>query len=101
MTPVPPHPIVEFLRSRCGILAGQADRLIQEATRVLPFTTATFAGGTDHTPTHTRTVEQIARLLLPDDFLAALNDRELFFLALACHYHDLAMAGTEADEQTA
>jgi hypothetical protein len=39
-------------------------------------------------------------MLLPDAFLAALNDDELFFLAVACHYHDLAMAGTEADDQS-
>jgi hypothetical protein len=40
-------------------------------------------------------------MLLSDEFLAAMNNEEVFFLALACHYHDLAMAGTEADGRTA
>ena len=39
-------------------------------------------------------------MLLSDAFIATINDHELYFLALACHYHDLAMAGTEADDQT-
>lgn len=40
-------------------------------------------------------------MTLSDEFLAALTPQELFFLAVACHYHDLAMAGTEADDRTA
>jgi hypothetical protein len=39
-------------------------------------------------------------MLLSDAFLAALSNDELFFLAVACHYHDLAMAGTEADDRS-
>ena len=39
-------------------------------------------------------------MLLSDEFLSLLTDYELLFLALSCHYHDLAMAGTEADEAT-
>jgi len=38
---------------------------------------------------------------MSDEFLAALSSQELFFLAVACHYHDLALAGTEADDRTA
>ena len=33
-------------------------------------------------------------MLLQDASLSELDDHELFFLALACHFHDLAMAGT-------
>jgi hypothetical protein len=39
-------------------------------------------------------------MLLSDSFLSCLRDEELFFLAVACHYHDLAMAGTEADDRS-
>jgi hypothetical protein len=99
-SPQATHPLVEVLRSRNAALAAQADRLIAEAHRVLPFTLSTFPGGTDHTPRHTTSVEQIGRLFLPDPFIASLNEHELFFLALACHYHDLAMAGTEANDQS-
>jgi hypothetical protein len=94
------NPLVEVLRSRNANLADQAMRLIGEAHRVLEYTVSTFPGGTDHTLRHTTTVEQIGRMLLPDDFLAALTDEELFILAVACHYHDLAMAGTEADDRS-
>jgi hypothetical protein len=50
---------------------------------------------------HTTTVEQIASLLVTDGLLNALSDDELFFLLLGFHYHDLGMAGTEADNATA
>jgi hypothetical protein len=94
------HPLVEVLRTRNTGLADQAMRVIGEAHRVLDYTLSTFSGGTDHTRRHTTTVEQIGRMLLPDSFLDALTDEELFFLAVACHHHDLAMAGTEADDRT-
>jgi len=45
-------------------------------------------------------VEKIAGWLLPEELLAALSDDEIAFLILACHYHDLGMAGTEADNRT-
>jgi hypothetical protein len=95
------HPLVYALRSRDYGLADQAARLIQQSTRFLEYTLSTFPGGTDHTQRHTQTVEKIARMLLSDDFLTALSPQELFFLVVACHYHDLAMAGTEADDKTA
>jgi hypothetical protein len=94
------HPLFDVLRGRNTGLAEQAMRLIREAHRVLEYTLSTFPGGTDHTSRHTTTVEEIGRMLLPDAFLAALNDEELFFLVVACHYHDLAMAGTEADDRS-
>src|SRR5437879_5526544 len=94
------YPLVEVLRSRNAPLADQATHLIGEAHRVLEYTVSTFPGGTDHTSCHTTTVEQIGRMLLSDSFLAALTDEELFFLTIACHYHDLAMAGTEADDRS-
>src|SRR5262249_48251458 len=81
-------------------LADQAMRLIGEAHRVLDYTVSTFPSGTDHTSRHTTTVEKIGRMLLPDGFIAALGDEELFLLTVACHYHDLAMAGTEADDRS-
>jgi hypothetical protein len=94
------YPLVSTLRSRNEQLADQAVRLIGESHRLLEYTLSTFPGGTDHTYRHTTMVEQIARMFLPDAFLAALQDEELFFLAVACHYHDLAMAGTEADDKS-
>jgi hypothetical protein len=94
-------PLLAVLRDRNPGLADQAKRLIEEAHLYLPLTTSTFPSGTDHTPTHTMTVEMIARMLLSDEFLAALSDHELFFLAIACHYHDLGMVGTVSDDATA
>jgi hypothetical protein len=94
------HPLVQVLRSRNLSLASQADRLIERSSRILDYTVSTFESGTDHTFRHTCVVERIARMLLTDRFLALLSDEELFILAVACHYHDLAMAGTEADDET-
>jgi hypothetical protein len=94
------HSLLDDLQSRNERLADKARGLIRESHRYLGFTLSTFPGFTDHTSRHTTTVEQIASMFLPDAFLAALRDEELFFLAVACHYHDLAMAGTEADERT-
>jgi hypothetical protein len=94
------HPLLGVLRSRNVPLADQAMRLIRGSQRFLEYTVSTFPGGTDHTSRHTTTVERIASMVLSDAFLAALGDYELFFLAVACHYHDLAMAGTEADDRT-
>jgi hypothetical protein len=95
------HPLVNTLRLRSRVLADQAERLIEHTPRFMEYTLSTFSGGTDHTQRHTRTVERIACMVLSDEFLAALADEELFFLAVACHYHDLAMSGTEADDKTA
>ncbi|HET6251183.1 MAG TPA: hypothetical protein VFE47_26105 [Tepidisphaeraceae bacterium] len=64
----------------------------------MEYTLSTFPGGTDHTRRHTNTVEKIARMMLSDEFLASLSDEEIYFLTLACHYHDLAMAGTASDD---
>jgi hypothetical protein len=94
------HPLLHALRSRNAELADRANRLIQESPRLLEFTLSTFPGFTDHTQRHTCTVEKIGRLVLSDAFLGELTDEELFFLVVACHYHDLALAGTEADEKT-
>lgn len=92
--------MVEVLRSRDEMLARQADHLIAQAIQVLPFTISTFPTGTSHGPDHTTSVEQIALLVLSNEFLASLTDLELFFLVLACHFHDLAMSGTAADDAT-
>jgi hypothetical protein len=94
------HPLIEALRSRNLALAKQAGQLISEANRILEYTLSTFSSGTDHTARHTNAVEQIGSMFLPDPFLADITDHELFLLALACHYHDMAMAGTEADERS-
>jgi hypothetical protein len=81
-------------------LADAAAQLIARAERILEYTPSTFPEGTDHTSRHTHVVDEIARMVLPDGFLARLSDHELYFLALACHYHDLAMAGTVEDDKT-
>ncbi|MCA9086816.1 MAG: hypothetical protein KDA81_22315, partial [Planctomycetaceae bacterium] len=45
-------------------------------------------------------VEKLAGWLLPETIVAALTDDELALLIQACHFHDLGMAGTEADNLT-
>ncbi len=40
-------------------------------------------------------------MLLPDNVLSGLNSDEISLVLLACHFHDLGMAGTEADNATA
>src|SRR5215470_8129147 len=88
------HPLVHVLRSRDSVLADQAARLIRQSSRFLEFTLSTFPSGTDHTQRHTRTVEKIARMVLCDEFLAAMTSEELFFLAVACHYRSGSRYGT-------
>jgi hypothetical protein len=90
----------EVLRSRNQTLHTLAVHLVSQATPNLWHSLSTFPSGTSHTPLHTEAVEQIAGMLIPDPILAALTDDELFFLILACHYHDLGMVGTEADNET-
>jgi hypothetical protein len=46
-------------------------------------------------------VEKIAGHLYSRDMLNELTDDEIAFLILACHFHDLGMAGTEYDNQDA
>jgi hypothetical protein len=94
-------PLVAILRDRNPALANQAQRVIDEAHQQLAFAPSTFPSGTDHTHVHTTTVERIARRLMPDALISALSDDELFFLAVVCHYHDLGMVGTVADDATA
>lgn len=94
------HPLLERLKTRSLDLYNQAKEIIDRAKPLLDSTRSTFPTGTDHTSQHTTTVEQIAQLLLSDDFLNSLNEYELFFLAASCHYHDLGMSGTELDDQT-
>jgi hypothetical protein len=100
MSTSPSNPLVEVIRARDPALADRALRVILGVAPLLAYTVATFPEFTDHTSAHTNTVECIARMWLPDEFLAALDTDELFFLAVACHFHDLALAGTQADEQS-
>lgn len=92
------HPLIKKLAEVSLPLSEQAKHIIDRAKPLLENTRSTFPTGTDHTSLHTITVEVIASILLPDSFLAELNPFELFFLTASCHYHDLGMAGTEADE---
>lgn len=90
----------QALQSRNEQLLKQVESLVGKATPQLWHTWSTFQTGTKHTPEHTQTVEEIASLLLLDEVVAALKDDEIAMLILACHYHDLGMAGTEADNAT-
>ena len=97
----PPSRLREALRSRNSELHSLVLHLVGQATPILWHSIATFPSGTSHTPEHTDTVEFIAGLLLQDSVLATLTDDELLFVILACHYHDLGMVGSEADNSTA
>jgi hypothetical protein len=90
----------ECLAQRNQPVFDETQRLVNEAQPLLWHTLSTFPTGTSHTPKHTLTVEQIASMLLPDAILHQLNDDELQLLILGCHYHDLGMAGTEAENAT-
>ena len=90
----------EALRSRNEQLLKQVESLVDRVTPQLWHTWSTFQTGTKHTPEHTQSVEAIASLLLSDDAIAAMKDDEIAMLILACHFHDLGMAGTEADNAT-
>jgi hypothetical protein len=90
----------EALRSRNKQLLRQVESLVDRATPQLWHTWSTFQTGTKHTPEHTQSVEAIASLLLPNDVIAAMNEDEIALLILACHFHDLGMVGTEADNAT-
>ncbi len=94
------HPVLDLLRTRNMDLCHQAQHLITRAKEVLPHTLPTFPSGTAHGPEHTTTVERISHLIIAGDVASNLNDFELFFHVLSCHYHDLGMAGTEADNET-
>ncbi|HVC94216.1 MAG TPA: hypothetical protein VND64_11025, partial [Pirellulales bacterium] len=91
------RPLCDALRVRNALLAQRAERLILRAEEMLTRSVATFPTGTEHGPPHTRALEHIAVALLPETFLAELTGDEVFFLALACHYHDRGMVGSETD----
>ncbi|MCE9525057.1 MAG: HD domain-containing protein [Planctomycetales bacterium] len=93
------NPLCNYLASRSPTLAQKAIHIIRHAEEFLNRVVATFPTGTDHGPQHTRTVEQIAFDIIEADAATHLNEHELFFLALACHYHDLGMAGGELDNE--
>lgn len=90
----------DALRSRDPDLSTHADQLIGRAAPLLQGTLRSFPSGTDHTLSHTQMVESLASLLLTNAIITQLNDHELFFLRLSCHYHDLGMAGVDADNAT-
>src|SRR5437868_14657594 len=72
-------------------LADQAARLIQQSARFLEYTLSTFSGGTDPTQRHTRTVEKIARMVLSDEFLAALSFQRK--VCRRCHIGHVGILG--------
>jgi hypothetical protein len=92
--------IREALRSRDPSLHHRAETFIDNAVALLPHAWSTFPSGTDHGPQHTRAVEYIGGLLLPEELLRELSDDELFYLLIGFHYHDLGMVGTEAQNLT-
>ncbi|MHB0961111.1 MAG: HD domain-containing protein [Pirellulaceae bacterium] len=90
----------DFLATRNTAVFDETVRLVNEAYPLLWHTLSTFPSGTSHTPEHTFTVEKILTMLVSKAVLSQLNDDELQLLILGCHYHDLGMAGTEADNAT-
>ena len=91
-------PLVEALEIRGDGLGARAKQLIERAHQISPMAPSSFPSGTDHTPTHTITVEKIAGWFLGRKLLKELSDEELLLLTLACHYHDLGMVGTVEDD---
>lgn len=94
------HPLLDVLKTRDEGLYRQAQHLITRAKEILPHVLSTFPSGTAHGPEHTTTVEAISHLMIAGDFISKLSDRELFFHVLSCHFHDLGMVGTEADNES-
>jgi hypothetical protein len=90
----------EALRSRNPSLYTLTVHLVEQAKGNLWHSLSTFPSGTSHTPEHTEAVENIASMLIPTSLLAAMTDDEISLLVLSCHYHDLGMVGTEADNMT-
>lgn len=88
------------LHSRNLRLYAETIELIEKVTPLLWHSIGTFPSGTSHSPEHTLTVENIVSVLLPSDTLGGLTDDELQLLLLACHFHDLGMAGTEAENRS-
>ena len=91
----------EYLNKRNHQLAEQIKSIVDRAIPQLWHTYATFPSGTRHTSEHTMMVEKIAGHLYSRELLDELTDDEIAFLILACHFHDLGMAGTEDDNQDA
>jgi hypothetical protein len=87
----------QWLTVKDSELLSEVESLIARVTPLLWRTLSTFPTGTDHTPNHTHAVEQNAGLLLSDELLAELQSDEIALVILGCHFHDLGMAGTEAD----
>lgn len=85
------------LQSRNLTLFHETEAMIERVSPLLWHTIATFPSGTSHTPKHTAAVEQIASALVTPELLRQLKDDEIQLLVLACHFHDLGMAGTEAN----
>ncbi|MGO9467296.1 MAG: hypothetical protein ACLQVF_24415 [Isosphaeraceae bacterium] len=94
------HPLLDVLKTRDEGLYRQAQHLITRAKEILPHVLSTFPSGTAHGPENTTTVEAISHLMIAGDFISKLSDRELFFHVLSCHFHDLGMVGTEADNES-
>ena len=88
------------LQLRNPALAAETNHIVGKATPQLWHTYATFPSGTKHTPEHTDMVEKLAGWLLPDAIIPSLTDDEIALLIQACHFHDLGMSGTEADNLT-
>ncbi len=74
--------------------------MIETAKPALWGTIATFPTGTSHTPDHTGMVEAIASMLYFPTVLDQLNVDEAAMLLLACHFHDLGMAGSETENES-
>lgn len=87
----------EELRNRNQDLLREIEHQVGKATPQLWHSYGTFPSGTKHTPEHTLQVEKIAGYLINTNLLSKLNDHEIGFLILACHFHDLGMSGTEED----
>ena len=93
--------IRKVLNSRDAVLAASTFSIIEHVTPLLWHSLSTFPSGTSHTPEHTHAVEHITGMLLADEILSQLSNTEIQIILLACHFHDLGMAGTDFDNQSA
>lgn len=89
----------DVLKSRNPELLRDTETIVGWTVHLLERSAATFPTGTLHDPRHTNTVENLARKLIPDQLIKLLRDDEIRLLILVCHFHDLGMSGTEANNK--
>ena len=86
------------LKDKDEVLSGRLEQIKNEGSAVLNYANSAFPFYTPHGILHSKNVEEILNVLLPDEEKTKMNSSEIFFLLIAAWLHDWGMVAAPNED---